>query len=366
MFTINTHSQLNTDFLIIGQGLAGSLLVMALLEQGQQVLVLDDGWASASSLAASGIINPVSGQRLSKDPQLDWLLPAARTCYESLGQRFGASLIRPKAMLRLLQSDEERTRLDQRLASPGYQGLLGPWLEPDALPPEIRAPFGACAQQQVYLVEVARLLALVRDFLRAQGLLLEEPFAAARLAFTADGLSYGPWQCRSLIFCEGHRVKSNPWFGALPWQPAKGESLLLRCNNSMPDMILSGSKGLIPLGDGHYRLGSTYEWSWDGEQPSEPARVELLAGLHNIFHQPPEVEILEQQAGIRPAAAGARPLIGCHPQYPQLKLFNGFGSRGVLLIPGYAEDFARALCTEGPLPPELTLSKHHGLLVADG
>lgn len=354
----------SVDFLIVGQGLAGSLLAMALLRAGKDVLVLDDGWQSAASLAASGVINPVSGQRLSRDPELDSLLPAAISSYQALEQKFGASLIRPKALLRLVQSADELSRLEQRRADTAYQALLGPWLEPAALPPEVKAPLGGFAQYQVSLVDVALLLRLIRGLLEAQGRLIQEAFEPESLVFGTEGLGYGSYLAKALVFCEGHRVCSNPWFGALPWQPAKGQSLVLNIPEPLPDAILSASNGLIPLSNGQYRLGSTYERDWTNEQPSPVARNELLTGLGHLLHKIPEYQVLEQLAGVRPAAAGSRPLLGRHPIWPSLHLFNGFGSKGVLLIPGYARDFAQALCQPGPLPSHLDLSRHHGLLVA--
>lgn len=354
------------DFLIVGQGLAGSLLAMALLDAGKRVLMLDDGWRGASSLAASGVINPVSGQRLAKDPELEHLLPAALETYKALGKRFGASLIQSKALLRLVQSADELERLKMRRLDTSYQALLGPWVSPEALPPEVKAPLGGFYQQQVYLVDVALLLRLVRDFLQEQGLLIQEAFEPESLAFGPAGLRYGPHQASALVFCEGYRVGDNPWFAALPWQPAKGQSLVLEIPADLPDAILSAGKGLIPLGKGRYRLGSTYERDWQDDRPTTAARDELLAGLAGLLHKPPEYLVLEQASGIRPAAAGSRPLIGRHPGLPSLHLFNGFGSKGVLLIPGYARDFAQALCQPGPLPSHLDLSRHHGLLVAHG
>ena len=48
---------------IIGQGLAGSLLAWRLLLRGERVLVVDNGYCSASSTVAAGLINPVTGKK---------------------------------------------------------------------------------------------------------------------------------------------------------------------------------------------------------------------------------------------------------------------------------------------------------------
>jgi len=50
------------DFLIVGQGLAGSLMAWELMQRGKTVLIVDNGLENASRVAA-GLINPVTGMR---------------------------------------------------------------------------------------------------------------------------------------------------------------------------------------------------------------------------------------------------------------------------------------------------------------
>ena len=69
------------DTIIIGQGLAGSLLGWQLIQDGQRVLVIDDGHRSAASRVAAGIINPITGQRLVKSWHVDQFLPEAEKFY---------------------------------------------------------------------------------------------------------------------------------------------------------------------------------------------------------------------------------------------------------------------------------------------
>ena len=71
------------EVLIVGQGLAGSLLAWQLIEHGFRVLVIDDGAENASQVAA-GLINPVSGLRLLKTADSETLLAAAHALYRQL------------------------------------------------------------------------------------------------------------------------------------------------------------------------------------------------------------------------------------------------------------------------------------------
>ena len=46
-----------------------------------------------------------------------------------------------------------------------------------------------------------------------------------------------------------------------------------------------------------------------------------------------EYKVVNHVAGIRPTVVDRRPLIGGHPEYSNLFILNGFGSRGVLIGP---------------------------------
>ena len=52
-------SRMDVDFLIIGQGLAGSALAIELLGRGKRVLVVDRMDQRSSSRVAAGLITPL-------------------------------------------------------------------------------------------------------------------------------------------------------------------------------------------------------------------------------------------------------------------------------------------------------------------
>jgi len=52
------------DFILVGQGLAGTLLAHFLKAAGQRILVIDQPNENTASQIAAGIINPVTGADL--------------------------------------------------------------------------------------------------------------------------------------------------------------------------------------------------------------------------------------------------------------------------------------------------------------
>ena len=67
----------HVDFLIVGQGLAGSILALNLQQRGKSVLVIDNEHYGSASQVAAGLINPVNGHRLNLTDNFEQYWPVA-------------------------------------------------------------------------------------------------------------------------------------------------------------------------------------------------------------------------------------------------------------------------------------------------
>lgn len=346
------------DYLIVGQGLAGSLLAWQLLARGQRVLVIDNAHAHASSTVAAGLINPVTGKRLVKSAGVDTCLPVARASYRALESMLGETLLVEKPMLRLFHNPQERERWQQRRQEPGYEAYLGEVIEAAQLPPPICADYGAGRQLQTAYLRTTPLLHGLRDWLREQHSYLQAQFDYAELQLRAEGVAWREYTARRVIFCEGYQGMHNPWFAALPFQPAKGEFLTVSSSMALPDLIINSGRWIMPRGDGRYRVGASYEHQPLNEEITAASRQMLLAALSAFLHPAPVFTVIGQQAGVRPATSDRQPFIGIHPQQPQLAIFNGFGSKGSLLIPWHVERLVEYLLDQMPLPPLADVARY--------
>lgn len=346
------------DTLIVGQGLAGSLLAWELLGRGERILVLDDGHRSAASVAAAGLLNPVTGQRLVKTAGVDECLPFARERYRELERRLGRALLVEKPMWRLFRNPREQEAWRKRCEDPAYRGYLGEALSPDALQPPFVAPRGGFVQQQTGFLDTNALMAGIREQLSAGGHYREQAVAYDAMVPEKGGVRFEGIACRRVIFCEGYKAQHNPWFDWLPFQPAKGEILSLAIDTPLPDAMINAGKWLMPRGGNDYRLGATYDRERLDEQPTEAGVKELLDALPQLLDPVPEYRVTERRAGVRPNTLDKQPFIGLHPKWPQLGIFNGFGSKGSLLIPWHAMRFAEALYGGAALPAEADIRRY--------
>ena len=354
---MDSQHPISTDTLIIGQGLAGSLLALELEHHGINYLIADDGWKSSSSTAAAGLINPVTGRRLVKSRGLERLLPAATAGYTSLEKQLKLKLLHQRPMVRLLRNRDDKAQLEKRLLEPDYRSLLGDYLSAEEMDPRLVAPLGGFEQFQAGFVDLPLLLTKLRQRFSTSHRLIDERIETDAIRLEQGGVRYREIKAQRIVFCDGYKAKDNPWFGHLPFQPDKGEILMLEFDRPLPKQIINGGEWLIPLDGDRYRLGSTHEHEQLDEQTTTDAQEKLLSALGKLIKSPPDFRIIEHRAGVRPATRGTQPFLGRHPDHHQLHIFNGFGAKGSLMIPWYAQRFADHLVNGEPLPKEADIRR---------
>jgi len=328
-----THSE--HDYLIVGAGLAGSILTWQLIHHGLKVCLLHDPSIPAASRAAAGLINPVTGQRLVLQENIDALLHTARKLYGELEKAFNIKLLHEKKMLRLFRNEKEQSAWEKRRHDESYLPFIASEL----------CRSDGFYQFQTGHLDTNLLLDHLHRSLQQRGTLIEGCF---------DPATPGN---QSIIFCEGWRAQHNPWFNWLPFQPAKGEILTFKTTGQLPEQIVNRGKWLLSTTASSFKLGATYEWQQLDETITENAVEELSGHLSKLYDHPDEAELTGHVAGVRPGTKDKHPFIGRHPDHANLFIFNGFGSKGSLLIPWYAERFAEHLTNQTPLPPEADIQR---------
>jgi len=331
--------------LIVGQGVAGTLLADALVERAEPVTVADDGRAGSASQAALGLIAPIGGRRWTRAGPLEQLLPAAREGLNRLQCRTGGSFQWEAPLLRLFTSDRDRQAATARLFQPAWRPYLGSVVAPGA-----STGSGGVWIRGSRVVAVEELLAAARDWLVRTGRFRGSRVDLGSLRFRAGGLIWGEAAFRRVVFCQGAWSEGNPWAPPGVLVGLKGEVLEGRWPGLDPRPVSSGAT-LVPLGRDRFRLGATYERGDGAAVPSEGGRRWLQSRLGE--HPGAEAaRITGHKAGIRPVSPDGMPLAGPHPDDHRIWLFNGLGSKGLLLGPFYAERLAEALVGTATVPRE--------------
>jgi glycine/D-amino acid oxidase-like deaminating enzyme len=349
---------MQTDILIIGQGLAGSLLAWELIGRGCRVVVVDSGEDNASMVAA-GIINPITGMRFVKTPDVETLLPVALKLYAQLSAFFGQAFYLEKPLFRLFKDQDELNHCKNRLKQADYATYLSELTLPNQQLAAFSTPFGYIGQQQTGHLLTLPLLGKLKQFFIEQGAYKTATLDYNAIQFIDSGIHYQDITANRLVFCEGHHARTNPWFSWLPFQLAKGELLTLAHHLELPDAIVNYGNWLLPLASGLVRIGATFDREHLNSLPSLEGKQSLLWTLKTVSPTLAQSIIVAHQAGIRPCTADKYPFIGKHSQNNRIAIFNGFGAKGSLQIPWYSQRCADQLLHNMPLPASCDIQRYH-------
>lgn len=341
------------DYLIIGQGLAGSLLSWELIKQGCSIHLVDNQKENASQIAA-GLINPVTGMRLVKSSNIDTLLPCAQQTYQELSLFFRQNFYIEKPMLRILRNEKEILKFQQRIQDNAYQGYLDTELKTS--PVSIYAPLGIIQQKQTGYLLTKQLLACLKSFLQEKQCYQASQFDYQELQFNKH-INWQNITAKKIIFCEGYQAIYNPWFKYLPFQLAKGEILTLTAKQTLAPELLNYSHWLIPLTKYQFRTGATFDNININTTPSVKGKQTLLNSLTQVMPSLNSAHIDKHLANIRPTTLDKAPFIGQHPEHKNLLIFNGFGAKGSLQIPYYSRNFVQYLLNQSPIPAEVNCQR---------
>lgn len=358
------NSTYSIDFLIVGQGLAGSILALTLLEHGQRVCIFNDPHTPAASSAAAGLFNPITGKRMSKTWLAEQLFPFLEKYYPAQEQNLGSRFFYPMPLYRPFVSVEEQNTWISETAHPDVAKFAEISQEDERLRNFVNNPHGGMMIRHAGYVDVKGFLQAARKQFVELGIYRELTFDYGRLQFSDTGVRYEAatgevLTSQKILFCDGPHAVRNPFFGWLPFRPVKGEVLRVGIDNFPTNHIINQHLFLIPLPDGTYRAGATYNWrdlTWEN---TEAGTTELLEKLTGLIKKP--VRVLEKWAGVRPATVDRRPLVGLHPTHSEIGFFGGMGSKGVSLIPFFAQHFVDFLLFQKDLLPAININRYISL-----
>ncbi len=333
--------------LIIGQGIAGTLLARSLRKRGLEVHVADGNLAGASSSVAAGIINPVTGKRFVKSWRFDEFFPIAKETYQQIEQELGISIWEERPTLRLLGTPEEANDWSIRCAQPEYTEYLGEMADAGAWTAYLKPGFRLGLIRKSARVNFPVLLSAFREKVLREGFFLKKSIDYQEIEMLLQTYD-------RVVFCEGWRAEANPFFPESQFRVSKGEALIIRFPETenvgrlegvphvLPTDMLKKTMLLVPLGDGTFWVGSTYRWHFDDTLPGQEGRDFILSYLHEMFDTP--FEIVNQVSGIRPTMIDRRPVVGQSKLNSKVFIFNGLGTKGALLAPFFAQQLAGEIC----------------------
>jgi glycine oxidase len=340
------------DYIIVGQGLAGSCLALQLLKQKKRILIVDQYNKHAATQVAAGLFNPVTGRKMSKTWKADELFPYLHQFYREAEQVTHQKFFFPMPLYRPFVSVEEQNEwmgksVNEELSSYIEAVHIAP-VEPDF----VKNSYGGLSLKQCGYLDTQKFTSAVREHLRQQATLLEENFDEDNLIIQPDGIRYKEHRASRIIFCQGVEALTGKLFSWLPIRPLKGETLTIKTDCSVATIY---NRGVYAV-PGIWRVGATYQVNDVTPAISEAARKELIEKLDDLISFP--YEVITQSWGIRPTTPDRKPILGAHPEYPSVLIFNGLGTKGVSLAPYFSKVLAASLENATPINKEVDIERY--------
>lgn len=340
------------DYIIVGQGIAGSWLSNELLKRDKKILVINYETDKTASLKAAGLYNPITGRKMVKTWKADLLFTGLENEYYSLEKDIGSKFLHSIPIYRSFRNIEDKNDWDGRQSSSDKNPFIKELRTKSLGFSSLNDGLGGIILNQSGYVDLPRLISSYKNYLIDKGIYHSEMFDYSEVRQSEDVVSYKNWTADKIIFCEGPNTK-NPYWDHLPFKLVRGEIMDIKCEFNFP-YIFNQGVFMIPKND-RITVGSTYDHKNLSFEPQKEGMKNLKERLARVFSG--TYEVIEERAGIRPATYDRKPFIGMHHKLKTLAIFNGFGTKGVSLTPYFAKHFVDVLENKCELDKEVDVQR---------
>ncbi|WP_334118448.1 FAD-dependent 5-carboxymethylaminomethyl-2-thiouridine(34) oxidoreductase MnmC [Limnobacter sp.] len=309
---------------VIGAGIAGSSVALALCKQGVQVHLFDSASEPATGASGNwvGAFHPHITRGDSPLSRLSRL--GFDHTVQALAELTGKGLLQQgkdwdtPGHLQTVPLDETE-RMRETLLQLNFPEALVRWVEPDELLP---SPLGGLFFPQGGWVKPA---CWVQANLQACGSLLSTHYNSP----VGDLATLRQQHDVVVVCCAEQSIVLAPIEGARVGS-VKGQISKLR-SVTAPKVVLSGeSYAIAPPDENWMVLGATYERPVLNLTPTPQADNDNIARFKAAFPQWPLGELLDHRCAVRSVWHDRLPAIGPVPGMPGVYMSTGFASRGLL------------------------------------
>ena len=347
------------DFIIVGQGLAGSIVALTLEKYKKSFVVLDQPNEKSSSNIAAGILNPISFKRCIQSWKASVLNPYSLSFYKETNEKLNAQNFISLDVIRVFSSYEEQNNWVSKTSDPRFNLFLGDD-QVNLSNENLNLTYGYGSVKSCGRLMVKDFIKSCSKYLTDKGAVVKSENRVSAIPKIKDTYQLGGYKAKNIIYCEGVELKNNPLFNYLPIIPNKGELLKINCN-TLPQKLISKGIFILPEKDKNtFLIGSTYSHEDLTDLPTNAAKEYLLSKFNSVgdFNH----DILNQVVGFRPTTKDRRPMIGEHPILKKSYVLNGLGSKGVMTAPWLANNLIRHILFKEPIDKEAYVVRHEKMI----
>lgn len=331
-------------YLIVGQGIAGSVLALEMLKRNLDFVVMDNPQLSTSSKIAAGLVNPIVLKRLKMVKGAEDFLKTSEPFYSFWQEKFKTTFYHSIPICHLFSKQENQNEWMEKSANLPFCNFLGK-VNPTS-PHHFNSKFGYGKMKGTSWMNTSQFLDLVKNHLVQQDKFIKKDVNWSDIANLKK-----EFQATDVVISSGHLLRNNETYSPL-FSPTRGELLTIKSADIPESEVYHAGVFILPLGNQQFKVGATYHWDNLHDQVSEVGKLKLIEELEKMFSG--KYEIIDHQAGVRPNTKDRKPFLGKKDDW---NIFNGLGSRGVLMAPYLAKQMVDFLENQTEVDPEYNLNR---------
>ena len=341
------------EYIIVGQGIAGSCLALRLFEEGRKFIVINDSKANCASKVAGGLINPITGRKMVLTWRANEIFPFQENFYKKAEQILEETFYHQVPIYRPFVSIEEQNEWQGKSADQNYAPFIKNIVTKSEIENVVNDPFGGLLLNKSGYLDTDLFLKAVKKWLCKSECAIDEKFNIDLVNFIENGVVYKDVIAKKIIFCDGVSGVDNPYFAEVKFRPVKGEVLKIKVN---PELNKVYNRGVFILPrNGSHTVGSNYNHNDLTWEPTEKGKQEIEIKLKALLVKP--YQIINHKAGVRPSVSDRRPVLGESCKKEQLVIFNGLGTKGVSLAPFFANQLVNWMCNGKEIDKEVNVKR---------
>lgn len=337
----------NVDYIIVGDGYAALFFAHQLIKNNKSFYLFSEGKKSASMVSA-GIINPAVLKRFTTFWLAQEQIDSLKKTLSEIEDYTHKNYLIEKPILRVFHDEKEKELWLKKSNEISF--LSNDFIKINS----IKNPFGCGKVNHSARLNVRDFFTDLMNYLEQNSHLIKEKFDYNLVK--TENSTYKDIQFKNIIFAEGMAVKENPYFSEIPVEANKGHHLEVKISEKIEDDFTIKKKHFIfPLNENTYYYGGTYDREQTHHKIDDSAVEKLTNALAEFY--PNDFEVTQVKFGFRPTVKDRRPIVGNHPEFKNLYVFNGLGARGILNGNYFAINLYNHLDNGEEIHPEVNVKR---------
>jgi len=346
------------DFLIVGGGFSGIAFSWELEQKNISYKLADPGLYNSATTVSGGLINPITGRKSSLQWNIAELLPLIKNNYLLLENTLKCKLLYETNILKIHKSESALEEWQRAQLNINLLPYINDKFDVSLYNRFLDFRFGAVSINSALRIDTEMLTNKYFNFIETKR--IKRVIEHSEITISDSGISHQNENYKYIVFCEGINALKNPWYKNIPFKPAKGECIILEIPNFSTELIIHKGIILIPLGENKYWAGATNTWDDLTTEKTLAGAEELELGLQQLLKVP--YSILEYKVAIRPTIRDRAPVVGGHPNYKNIFILNGMGTKGASLSNFYAQKLVNFILYGHEIPKEANIKRFYDLL----